>query len=184
MSCLLAGGGLELTDLLDRSPSTLSAGEASLVISVEDITGKYEASEESVDPQSGKTIIRRVMNLDEVVKRIVATMRVREEAEGKEYGVIVLAEGLAEWKWASTAESVADADLVIATCGDVPTLEALAALDMLKEQGVKATFVNVVDLLKIQNASENDQAISDERFSEFFGTDKLNKMIAQARQGQ
>ena len=83
-----------------------------------------------------------------------------------------LEEGLAEWKWASTAESVADADLVIATCGDVPTLEALAALDMLKEQGVKATFVNVVDLLKIQNASENDQAISDERFAEFFGTDK------------
>lgn len=67
---------------------------------------------------------------------------------------------------------MADADLVIATCGDVPTLEALAALDMLKEQGVKATFVNVVDLLKIQNASENDQAISDERFAEFFGTDK------------
>ena len=83
-----------------------------------------------------------------------------------------LEEGLAEWKWASTAESVADADLVIATCGDVPTLEALAALDMLKEQGVKATFVNVVDLLKIQNASENDQAISDERFAEFFGTNK------------
>ncbi len=36
------------------------------------------------------------MNLDEVVKRIVATMRVREEAEGKQYGVIVIAEGLAE----------------------------------------------------------------------------------------
>ena len=37
------------------------------------------------------------MNLDEVVKRIVATMRVREEAEGKEFGVIVMAEGLAEF---------------------------------------------------------------------------------------
>ena len=37
------------------------------------------------------------MDLDEVVKRIVATMRVREEAEGKEFGVIVLAEGLAEF---------------------------------------------------------------------------------------
>ncbi|MHC4177368.1 MAG: 6-phosphofructokinase [Planctomycetota bacterium] len=73
------------------------AGEASLVISVEDITGKYEASEESTDPTTGKTQIRRVMNLDEVVRRIVATMRVREEAEGKEFGVIVLAEGLAEY---------------------------------------------------------------------------------------
>jgi len=73
------------------------AGEASLVISVEDITGKYESSEESVDPKSGRKRIRRVMDLEEVVKRIVATMRVREEAEGKEFGVIVMAEGLAEF---------------------------------------------------------------------------------------
>ena len=73
------------------------AGEASLVISVEDITGKYEASEETTDPQTGKTTIRRVMDLNEVVRRIVATMRVREEAEGKEFGVIVIAEGLAEY---------------------------------------------------------------------------------------
>ncbi|MBN2581286.1 MAG: 6-phosphofructokinase [Pirellulales bacterium] len=72
------------------------AGEASLVMSVEDITGKYEASEQITEPQTGKTTIRRVMNLDEVIKRIVATMRTREEVEGKEFGVIVLAEGLAE----------------------------------------------------------------------------------------
>jgi len=82
------------------------AGEASLVISVEDITGKYEASEEATDPKTGKTTIRRVMNLEEVVKRIVATMRVREEAEGKEYGVIVLAEGLAEFLPYSHIEGV------------------------------------------------------------------------------
>jgi 6-phosphofructokinase 1 len=73
------------------------AGEASLVISVEDITGKYESSEEIVDPKTGKTTLRRVMDLHEVVRRIVATMRVREEAEGKEFGVIIIAEGLAEY---------------------------------------------------------------------------------------
>jgi len=72
------------------------AGEASLVISVEDITGKYEKQEAVTDPTTKQTKTRRVMNLDEVVRRIVATMRVREEAEGKEFGVIVLAEGLAE----------------------------------------------------------------------------------------
>src|SRR5271157_656597 len=72
------------------------AGEASLVISVEDITGKYEKIEESVDAQTGQKTSRRAMNIEEVVRRIVATMRVREEAEGKEFGVIVLAEGLAE----------------------------------------------------------------------------------------
>lgn len=82
------------------------AGEASLAISVEDITGKYEASEEVTDPQSGKTTIRRVMDLQEVVRRIVATMRVREEAEGKEFGVIVIAEGLAEYLPFSHIEGV------------------------------------------------------------------------------
>ena len=81
-----------------------------------------------------------------------------------------LAEGLAAWEWASTAKSLEDADMVIATCGDVPTLEALAAVDLLRGHGAKVWFVNVVDLLKIQNACENDQAITDERFAELFGT--------------
>lgn len=73
------------------------AGEASLVVSVEDVTGKFEATEQTTDPKTGKTTIRRIMNLDEVVKRIVATIRVREDAEKKEFGVIVIAEGLAEF---------------------------------------------------------------------------------------
>ena len=80
-----------------------------------------------------------------------------------------LAEGVATWEWASTADSLAEADVVVATCGDVPTLEALAATDMLRELGIKVWFVNVVDLLKIQNVCENDQALSDERWAELFG---------------
>ena len=90
-----------LCECMGRSAGWLAygvaiAGEASLVISVEDITGKYETSEESVNPKTKRKEIRRVMDLEEVVKRIVATVRVREEAEGKEFGVIILAEGLAE----------------------------------------------------------------------------------------
>jgi len=91
-----------VTETMGRSAGWLAygaaiAGEASLVISVEDVNGKYETSEETVNPETGKKEIRRVMNLQEVVNRIVATMRVREEAEGKEFGVIVAAEGLAEY---------------------------------------------------------------------------------------
>ncbi len=73
------------------------AGEASLVVSVEDLTGKYRQEEEEVDEKTGQTVRRPVMNLEEVVKRIVKTMRVREEVEHKPYGVIVIAEGLAEY---------------------------------------------------------------------------------------
>ncbi len=71
------------------------AGEASLVISVEDIRGKFEMQEEYTEAATGETRTRRVMNLDAVIRRIVLTMTTRER-EGREYGVIVVAEGLAE----------------------------------------------------------------------------------------
>jgi 6-phosphofructokinase 1 len=72
------------------------AGEASLVISVEDMTGKYIRDEEYTDPATGQTAKRKVMVVSEVVKRIVATM-LQRELERKEFGVIVLAEGIAEY---------------------------------------------------------------------------------------
>jgi 6-phosphofructokinase 1 len=72
------------------------AGEASLVISVEDIVGRYRSEEEVTDEKTGRTSKRPIMVVDEVVKRIVRTMTARE-AEGKEFGVLVLAEGLAEF---------------------------------------------------------------------------------------
>jgi 6-phosphofructokinase len=97
-----AGRTYYLAETMGRSAGWLAygaamAGEASLVISVEDLTGKFRETEEIVDPTSGEKGTRAVMNVEEVVKRIVATMRVREEAEGKEFGVIVMAEGLAEY---------------------------------------------------------------------------------------
>lgn len=89
-----------LAESMGRSAGWLAygvaiAGEASLVISVEDIAGKYRTTEETVDPTTGEKRSRPVMNMDAVVKRIVQTMTTRER-EGKEYGVIVIAEGLAE----------------------------------------------------------------------------------------
>jgi ATP-dependent phosphofructokinase / diphosphate-dependent phosphofructokinase len=90
-----------LAETMGRSAGWLAygaaiAGEASLVISVEDITGRYRETEEAVDPTSGERHTRAIMNVEEVVKRIVKTMRARD-AEGKEFGVLVMAEGLAEY---------------------------------------------------------------------------------------
>jgi 6-phosphofructokinase len=90
-----------LTETMGRSAGWLAygaaiAGEASLAISVEDITGKYRETEEVVDPTTGEKTTRSVMNVEQVVKRIVKTMRARD-AEGKEFGVLVMAEGLAEY---------------------------------------------------------------------------------------
>ncbi len=88
-----------LAETMGRSAGWLAygaaiAGEASLVISVEDVAGENEASEEFKDV-SGETQTRRVMNVDHVIEQIVNMMVVRED-EGKDYGVIVIAEGLAE----------------------------------------------------------------------------------------
>ena len=76
------------------------AGEASLVLSVEDIRGVYRTSEEiEVETKTGekKTVKRDIMDLEKVVDRIVTTMLARD-GEGKRFGVIVLAEGLADRK--------------------------------------------------------------------------------------
>jgi 6-phosphofructokinase 1 len=99
-----------LCETMGRSAGWLSygaaiAGEASLVISVEDIHGRFRG-EETVTTPDGQTRVKPVMNIDEVVGRIVKTMRVREEQEGKQYGVIVMAEGLAEYLPAKALEGI------------------------------------------------------------------------------
>ncbi len=99
-----------LAESMGRSAGWLAygvaiAGEASLVVSVEDIVGKYSSTEETVDSETGKKTTRKVMDMDEVIPRIVATMTTRER-EGKQYGVIVIAEGLAEFLPSSYLEGV------------------------------------------------------------------------------
>ncbi|MEI7862020.1 MAG: 6-phosphofructokinase, partial [Planctomycetota bacterium] len=106
-----AGRAYYLCETMGRSAGWLSygaaiSGEASLVISVEDIHGRYRGEETVTDAATGQTKIKPVMNVEEVVGRIVKTMRVREEQEGKQYGVIVLAEGLAEYLPARQLEGI------------------------------------------------------------------------------
>jgi 6-phosphofructokinase 1 len=89
-----------VAETMGRSAGWLSygaaiAGEASLVISVEDVMADYLVSETITKPD-GQEVERRIMDMPRVVDRIVRTMLARE-AEGKEFGVIVLAEGLAEY---------------------------------------------------------------------------------------
>ena len=91
-----------LTETMGRSAGWLSygtaiAGEASLVFSVEDVVGKYRDEEETTDPKTGHVSLRPVMKVEAVVQRMVKTMRVREDKDNKRYGVIVIAEGLAEY---------------------------------------------------------------------------------------
>ena len=72
------------------------AGEASLVISVEDVNGDYQGEETYIDPSTGESRTRKIMNMVAICERIVKTMLAREK-DNKEFGVIVIAEGLAEF---------------------------------------------------------------------------------------
>ncbi len=81
--------------------------------------------------------------------------------------------GIGIWPWASTDQN-AEPDAVIACAGDVPTLEALAAVDLLRQHfsDIKIRFVNVVDLMTLQPPSEHPHGISDRDFDSMFTTDK------------
>jgi len=81
-------------------------------------------------------------------------------------------EGVGIWQWASN-DSRGEPDLVMACAGDVPTLETLAAVSILRERlpELKVRVVNVVDLMKLQPASEHPHGLSDEDFDSLFTRD-------------
>ncbi len=81
--------------------------------------------------------------------------------------------GIGIWDWAST-DSGADPDVVIACAGDIPTLEALAAVDLLRRHlpEVRVRFVNVVDLMRLEDDKEHPHGLSSAEFDALFTTDK------------
>merc|ERR1711862_515221 len=86
-----------------------------------------------------------------------------------------VAAGLGVWDWAGTEK--AGYDVVLACCGDVPTMETLAAAMLLRERcpKLRVRVVNVVDFMALSapgaGACRHDHAMSEERFEELFGTD-------------
>jgi len=82
-------------------------------------------------------------------------------------------EGIGIWQWASNDQGVAP-DVVMACCGDVPTLETLAAVSIMREHlpDLKIRVVNVVDLMKLQPQIEHPHGLSDTDFDELFTRDK------------
>ncbi|MGE0517379.1 MAG: phosphoketolase [Candidatus Binatia bacterium] len=81
--------------------------------------------------------------------------------------------GIGIWEWASNDRDV-DPDVVMACCGDVPTLETLAAVDILRqhEPELRIRVVNVVDLMKLEPPSEHPHGLPDRDFDVLFTRDK------------
>ena len=81
--------------------------------------------------------------------------------------------GIGIWTWASNDANL-EPDVVMACAGDVPTLETLAAVDLLRQHfpDLKIRVVNVVDLMTLQSESEHPSGLSDHEFDSLFTTDK------------
>ncbi|MEX2299519.1 MAG: phosphoketolase family protein [Bryobacterales bacterium] len=102
---------------------------------------------------AGKQLQPQWLNMDEAVRHCAA--------------------GIGVWQWASNDHGD-EPDVVMACCGDVPTLETLAAVSMLRQQlpelGIR--FVNVVDLMTLQPETEHPHGLADKDFDELFTTDR------------
>ncbi|MHC5724013.1 MAG: phosphoketolase family protein [Nostoc sp.] len=81
--------------------------------------------------------------------------------------------GIGIWEWASNDQS-SEPDIVMACAGDIPTLETLAAVDILRQHfpELKVRVVNVVDLMTLQPKSEHPHGLSEKDFDTIFTTDK------------
>ena len=92
---------------------------------------------------------------------------------GMEDAILHCTRGLGIWDWASTDED-GDPDVVLACAGDIPTLETLAAADLIRQHlpWLKVRVVNVVDLMRLQPEIEHPHGLSDRDFDAIFTADK------------
>jgi 6-phosphofructokinase 1 len=102
--------GYFIAECMGRSAGWLAygaaiAGEASLVLSVEDVEARMAAEETLTDPKTGVSSTRKIMDMTKLVDTIVGAMLAREK-DGKEFGVVVLAEGLGTYLPSSYLEGI------------------------------------------------------------------------------
>ena len=90
-----------------------------------------------------------------------------------EAAIVHCTQGVGIWQWASNDQD-SEPDVVMACCGDTPTLEILAAVSMLREHlpELKIRVINVVDLMKMQSASEHPHGLSETDYDALFTKDK------------
>ena len=90
-----------------------------------------------------------------------------------EQAVLHCTRGIGIWDWASN-DQAGEPDVVMACCGDIPTLETLAAVDLMRQYlpDVKVRVVNVVDLMRLEPESEHPHGLPDKEFDSLFTTDK------------
>jgi xylulose-5-phosphate/fructose-6-phosphate phosphoketolase len=107
------------------------------------------------------------------VNVIVADKQVHLQYLNMDAAIAHCTKGAGIWEWASNDQG-AEPDVVMASCGDVPTMESLAATALLREHlpDMKVRFVNVVDLAKLVPSTEHPHGMTDREFEALFTPDK------------
>ena len=118
------------------------------------------------------SIAKHCLASHDYINVIVAGKSPQESWLDLESAELHCARGLGVWSWASNDDG--DPDVVMACAGDVPTLETLAAVSLLREHlpELRIRVVNVVDLMRLQPASEHPHGLTDAEFDALFTTDK------------
>jgi xylulose-5-phosphate/fructose-6-phosphate phosphoketolase len=109
------------------------------------------------------------------VNVIVAGKQPQAQWLSMDQAVIHCTRGAGIWEWASTDGDTTEApDVVLACCGDTPTLEVLAAAQLIRQHlpALRVRVVNVVDLMRLQPETEHPHGMSDAEFDALFTTDK------------
>lgn len=127
-------------------------------------------------PPDANTLIScfdHVMKTKNYVNVIVASKHPKPQWLTMEEAEKHCAKGIGIWGFASNDKGV-EPDLIVATCGDMATLEGLAAVNILREYipEIKVRFVNVVDLMKLQSDSIHPHGLSDREYDMIFTKDK------------
>ncbi len=104
---------------------------------------------------------------------IVASKHPRQQWLSMEEAVKHCTKGIGIWKWASN-DANEDPDIVMACCGDTPTIETLAATNILKNnfKDLKIRVVNVVDLMKLESNTKHPHGLTDAEYDGIFTKDK------------
>lgn len=104
---------------------------------------------------------------------LVASKHPRPQWLSMEEAVIHCTQGIGIWKWASNDEGE-EPDLIMACCGDTPTLETLAATSILRDHfpNLKIRVVNVVDLMRLESDYNHPHGLTDEDYDAIFTKDK------------
>lgn len=119
------------------------------------------------------SVFDRCLRSQHLVNVVVAGKHAMPQWLTMDEAVVHSTEGIGIWQWASNDQD-AEPDVVMACCGDTPTLEVLAAVSILRKHlpDLKIRVINVVDLMKLQPNTEHSHGLSDIDYDSLFTRDK------------